>query len=98
MQQSADILIQKYPGDFSKAELDEHIDDLLNRFRNKALGDTIFRIGCDLKRKLHRNDRILGPLLDGIKLNLPLICYCKRLPTLFVLGQWMKTTTCFQVM
>jgi mannitol-1-phosphate/altronate dehydrogenase len=53
------------------SDLTDHIDDLLGRFENRALGDTLFRVGCDLKRKLHRNDRILGPLRDGIKTNSP---------------------------
>ncbi len=33
---------------------------MLFRFQNKALGDTVFRVGRDLKRKLGRDDRILG--------------------------------------
>ncbi|MGD0754826.1 MAG: hypothetical protein ABR927_07160 [Bacteroidales bacterium] len=71
MLQSANILLKKHPGEFTLIELTEHIDDLLGRFENHALGDTVFRIGCDLKRKLHRNDRILGPLIDGIQTNSP---------------------------
>ena len=71
MLQSADVLMRKYPGEFTLADLTDHIDDLLNRFENKALGDTVFRVGCDLKRKLHRDDRILSPLIDGIKTNSP---------------------------
>ena len=71
MMQSAVILMAKYPGEFTEAALEEHIDDLLSRFSNKALGDTIFRVGCDLRRKLYRTDRILSPLLDGIEMGLP---------------------------
>ena len=71
MLQSAEILMRKYPGEFSLGELTRHIDDLLYRFKNRALGDTIYRIGCDLKRKLHRNDRILSALIDGIQFKLP---------------------------
>ena len=67
MLQNADILIRKYPCEFSIAGLTDHIDDLLTRFGNRALGDTVFRVGCDLKRKLHRNDRILGPLINGLQ-------------------------------
>jgi mannitol-1-phosphate 5-dehydrogenase len=65
MLQSADVLMKKYPGEFTLSDLTDHIDDLLFRFENRALGDTVFRVGCDLKRKLHRDDRILGPLIDG---------------------------------
>jgi mannitol-1-phosphate 5-dehydrogenase len=67
MLQSADVLMKKYPGEFTLSDLTDHIDDLLFRFENRALGDTIFRVGCDLKRKLHRDDRILSPLIDGIQ-------------------------------
>ena len=68
MLQSAGVLVKKYPEEFTMDDLTEHINDLLHRFENRALGDTVFRVGCDLKRKLHRNDRILSPLIDGIKL------------------------------
>ncbi len=71
MLQCADILLKKYPGEFTSAELTEHTDDLLTRFCNRSLGDTVFRVGCDLRRKLHRGDRVLGPLADGILLNSP---------------------------
>lgn len=71
MLQSAGILQAKYPGEFACADLIDHVDDLLFRFRNRALGDTVFRVGCDLQRKLHRNDRILSPLIDGINMKLP---------------------------
>lgn len=71
MLQSADVLMRKYPGEFTHPELTNHIDDLLNRFENRALGDTVFRVGCDLSRKLHRDDRILSPLIDGIQAKSP---------------------------
>jgi len=71
MQQSAFILMKKYPGEFTKNALDEHITDLIQRFQNKALGDTIYRVGCDLTRKLHRNDRILSPAIDGYFMQCP---------------------------
>ena len=43
--------------------IDEHIDELLSRFRNRALKDTIYRIGRDLYRKLSRDDRLVGAML-----------------------------------
>jgi len=39
-----------------------HIEDLLRRFKNKKLGDTIYRIGRDLKRKLSPEDRLIGAI------------------------------------
>ncbi len=62
MLQSAAALVRKYPQEFSADSLLQHIDDLLLRFKNKALGDTIFRVGCDLHRKLGPNDRICGAI------------------------------------
>lgn len=71
MLQSADILMTLYPGEFTYTQLEAHIDDLLHRFRNKTLGDTIFRVGCDLYRKLSPEDRIVAPIKAAINLNKP---------------------------
>lgn len=38
----------------------DHAEDLLYRFGNKALGDTVARVGKDTKRKLGANDRLVG--------------------------------------
>jgi mannitol-1-phosphate 5-dehydrogenase len=83
MLQSADLLLKKYPDEFTLEALTHHIDDLLYRFQNKALGDTIFRVGCDLKRKLGPDDRLVGAIRLAQELNLPydkilnvLICGC----------------------
>ncbi len=69
MQQSAKALLIAYPTAFSKEDLDEHIDDLLERFQNRALGDTIYRIGRDLNRKLKKDDRVLGAICLADKYN-----------------------------
>jgi len=71
MMQAAGILKIKYPGEFTHDDLTEHIDDLLYRFKNKALGDTIFRVGCDLTRKLSAEDRLAGAIHEAFELNLP---------------------------
>jgi mannitol-1-phosphate 5-dehydrogenase len=71
MLQSANLLLAKYPDEFTTDSLTTHIDDLLFRFQNKALGDTIFRVGCDLQRKLGPNDRIAGAINLAIELGLP---------------------------
>jgi len=62
MLQSSDILKEAYPGEFTDADLIDHIDDLLFRFRNKALQDTVFRVGQDLPRKLGFDDRFMGSI------------------------------------
>jgi len=71
MLQSADILMGLYPDEFTLSQLEMHIDDLLERFQNKALGDTIFRVGCDLYRKLSPDDRLAGPILSAKSLGKP---------------------------
>lgn len=71
MLQAADILLAKYPSEFTAQALTEHIDDLLYRFANKALGDTIFRVGCDLSRKLSPDDRLGGAIRLAIETKMP---------------------------
>jgi mannitol-1-phosphate 5-dehydrogenase len=62
MVQSAFTLSRVYPHDYTFDDLLEHIDDLLRRFCNKALKDTIYRVGSDLIRKLSTDDRFMGAL------------------------------------
>ena len=60
--ESARALITAYPAEFDEENQSEHVDDLLQRFENKALGDTIYRVGRDVRRKLGREDRVIGAL------------------------------------
>ena len=60
MHQASEILLACYPEDFTKKDLEDHIDDLLKRFQNRALGDTLYRVGRDLSRKLGKDDRFMG--------------------------------------
>jgi mannitol-1-phosphate 5-dehydrogenase len=62
MECSAEALLAAYPESFTREQLTEHIEDLLYRFRNRALGDTVHRVGRDLKRKLAGEDRIVGAI------------------------------------
>lgn len=71
MNQAADILLKLYPEDFSRADLISHTDDLLRRFRNKALSDTVFRVGNDLKRKLGAEDRFMGVIDIAKQMGMP---------------------------
>lgn len=71
MEQAALALHAEYGDDLPMDELTAHIDDLLGRFRNRALGDTVFRVGRDLQRKLHRDDRVVGAMLLAAKHGLP---------------------------
>ena len=63
MWESGRALIAAYPEEFDDANQGEHIADLMSRFANQALGDTLHRVGRDLTRKLSREDRVIGALL-----------------------------------
>ena len=71
MLQSGRILRLKYPEAFTDLDIREHIDDLIKRFRNRSLGDTVFRVGQDLFRKLDRNDRLAGAIHIALDTNKP---------------------------
>lgn len=71
MRQSRDGLLTLYPDAFTASSLDTYIEDLLQRFANHALGDTVFRIGRDLPRKLRHDDRLMGIMLAISNVNLP---------------------------
>ena len=58
-------------------ELIEHVDDLIFRFGNRQLKDTVARVGNDLNRKLNPNDRLVGPLLLEEKLGMDITPACK---------------------
>ncbi len=71
MEQAGEMLRALYPGIFGRAEIAAHIEDLLNRFANRALGDTVHRVGRDLQRKLHKDDRLMGAILHADEYSLP---------------------------
>jgi mannitol-1-phosphate 5-dehydrogenase len=50
-----------------KEPLELYADDLLNRYTNKYLGDTVLRVGRDPVRKLGKDDRLSGAALFCIK-------------------------------
>ena len=60
MTESALALSEKHKVPF--ADLHKHIQDLLRRFSNRALGDTCARVGGDTERKLGPHDRLIGAI------------------------------------
>lgn len=58
MLESAQALAAQYQAPLKP--LMDHIDDLLSRFTNAALGDTCQRVGGDPARKLSPEDRLIG--------------------------------------
>ena len=53
--------------DVSFDEIMKHVDDLLYRFSNKHLGDTVNRVAGDPIRKLSANDRLTGAAMLCLK-------------------------------
>jgi len=68
MGEGADILLASYPEVFTPAMLTDYREDLLHRFSNRALGDTVHRVGRDLARKLRHDDRLMGAMLAAHRL------------------------------
>ena len=58
LRETGEALIKKYG--FNSQKHYEHVEDLLSRFANKALGDTVCRVGRDPIRKLGPYDRLIG--------------------------------------
>ena len=58
MTESCMMLSEKYQVPFSK--LNAHINDLLHRFKNSYLRDTVTRVARDPMRKLQPSDRLIG--------------------------------------
>jgi len=53
-----EALIKKHG--FDEKEIDTYISDLLERFKNKLLSDTVYRVGREPLRKIGPNERIIG--------------------------------------
>ena len=66
MRASGEALIREY-GEAMRENVEGNIDDLLQRFGNRALRDTVARVGGDPVRKLRRNDRLVGAALYCIE-------------------------------
>ena len=66
MNASAQALIAKF-GEEIRENVESNVVDLLFRFQNKALKDTVARVGADPVRKLRRNDRIVGAALFAME-------------------------------
>lgn len=66
MMTSARALVKKF-GEDVRENVESNVADLLFRFQNRALRDTVARVGADPVRKLRRNDRIVGAALFAIE-------------------------------
>ena len=79
MEEGAAALAATYPRAYARSDLAAHIDDLLARFKNRALGDTGHRVGRDLYRKLDREDRLVGAMR---------LCALRGLPFAAIAASW----------
>ena len=66
MMTSAEALVAKF-GEAVRGNVEENATDMLRRFGNRALSDTVTRVGADPARKLRRNDRIIGAALFAME-------------------------------
>ncbi len=67
MWESGHALIYEYPSEFDEKSQQLYINDLIRRFGNTYLGDTIYRVGRDIRRKLGFNERLIGAALLDLK-------------------------------
>lgn len=58
MEETGRALVKKH--NLNAEDHQAHVDDLLERFANAALGDQVARVGGDLMRKLGPTDRLVG--------------------------------------
>jgi len=75
LKETGEALIKKHV--FNSQKHYEHVDDLLYRFANKALGDTVSRVGRDPIRKLGPNDRLIGSAKLVLEYDIEPVSMCK---------------------
>ncbi|WP_196606729.1 hypothetical protein [Pectinatus frisingensis] len=69
MQEVLLMLAKKYNVDFNKLYI--YMMDLLYRFQNPGLKDTLVRVGRDPLRKLQPDDRLIGAANNCLQMNIP---------------------------
>jgi len=67
MWESGHALIAEYSKQFNNENIGRYINNVIRRLGNQALGDTIYRVGRDVPRKISRNERLVGALLLDAK-------------------------------
>lgn len=82
LQESAIAMSQEHG--ISLKELLEHADDLVYRFGNKLLRDTVERVGKDPVRKLSENDRLVGAAKLCVKQGIKPVYICAGLAAGFI--------------
>ncbi|RLE14920.1 hypothetical protein DRI96_00715 [Candidatus Aerophobetes bacterium] len=73
--ETSKALVKKHH--FKLEEQQNLVKDLLHRFANKALGDTVIRVGRDPIRKLGPNDRLIGAAKLALKYEIIPVNICR---------------------
>jgi len=68
LEEAKSALIKKHG--FDTAEIENYISDLIKRFGNRLLNDTVYRVGRDPIRKIGPDDRIAGAIKLCISQNI----------------------------
>ncbi|XBC44349.1 MAG: mannitol-1-phosphate 5-dehydrogenase [Buchnera aphidicola (Schlechtendalia peitan)] len=69
MRESGNVLISRY--NFDRYEHDLYIKSIISRFENIFVIDDLLRVGRNPIRKLHKNDRLVQPLLGTLEYQYP---------------------------
>lgn len=77
LKETGKALIAKHG--FDPVEHQAHIEDLLSRFANVALGDQVRRVGGDPMRKLSPEDRLVGGAKLATEYGINPACLCKAI-------------------
>ncbi|SDJ57365.1 mannitol-1-phosphate 5-dehydrogenase [Salimicrobium halophilum] len=69
MHESAQYFVENF--DVSQDEMNDYIEKIINRFKNKNISDNIFRVGRAPLRKLGQNERLSKPTQELRRSGLP---------------------------
>ncbi|CAL4326621.1 mannitol-1-phosphate 5-dehydrogenase [Buchnera aphidicola] len=81
MIESGEVLVKRY--NFNKKDHLSYIDNILIRFENPFISDTLERIGRNPLQKLGKNERLIKPLLGSIEYGLPYTNLAKGIAAAF---------------
>lgn len=82
MQEAAHILMHMHPEEHSRSGLTDHINDLLIRFANPALKNTLFSVGCNIGKQLGTTSPLVKIITYAAKNKLP----CKNIMKVLISG------------
>ena len=69
LEETSELLVAKH--ELDPHDLGSYRETIMNRFRNPALPDTVWRVGRQPLRKLSRHERFVGPAAEAAERGLP---------------------------